>query len=123
MPLPNLNTLCSTSTRRSLDNLSKELLCSLTNDAKEEYSQVERRQPFRIEIPPPPQDWWNWPIVSPSPSPSGSDGGHSSKDSSEPLIVSPEPALRKRRRGRPPGSKNKKTILRERIIGELNSHV
>ena len=57
MPLPDLNTPYSTSTRRSLDNLSKELLCSLTNDAREEYSQVERRQPFRIEIPLPPQDW------------------------------------------------------------------
>ena len=54
MPSPNHETQWSISTRSSVRYLNKEPLYSPTNDAEEEYSQVERRQPFRIEIPPPP---------------------------------------------------------------------
>jgi hypothetical protein len=49
-----------------------------------------------------------------SPSPLGSDDGHSSEASLEPLVMSLESALRKGRKGRPPGSRNTKTIVRER---------
>jgi hypothetical protein len=109
---PGLETPWSTPPICSLGDLNEEAVYSPKTHAEDQHSHARRPQPFRIEIPPPLQDWWNWPMISPSPL--GSDGGHSSEASSEPLVMSPEPALRKGRKGRPPGSRNKKTILRER---------
>jgi hypothetical protein len=109
---PAIETPRSTPIICSLGDLNEDAVYSPKTHREEGHSHARGSQPFRIEIPPPPQDWWNWPMLSSSPS--GSDGGHSSEASSVPLVMSAEPALRKGRKGRPPGSRNKKTILRER---------
>ena len=85
---------------------------TMNSVSEDEHGHARKASSLRIEIPHPPHDWWNW-LEIPS-SPSGSDGGHSSEASSEPLISSQKPGLRKGRRGRPLGSKNKKTMRRER---------